>query len=107
MGDKMIDMIEINISNGILPQVSAFIVYKDKICYMNDRKYFVDDFFLKQLKDVLYTFKNEYGSSQQIDAEEFTIKVYSQGVEDVYHGKGVFPVNYFEFKRLLGDINGR
>lgn len=103
----MIDTIEINISNGILSQVSVLIVYQDKICYINDKKYSVDDFFLKQLKDVLYTFKNEYGSSQQIDAEEFTIKVYSQGVEDVYHGKGVFPVNYFEFKRLLGDINGR
>lgn len=103
----MIDTIEININNGILPQVSAFIVYKDKICYMNDRKYFVDDFFLKQLKDVLYTFKNEYGSSQQIDAEEFTIKVYSQGVQDVYHGKGKFPINYMELKKLLGDINGR
>lgn len=103
----MIDMVEINISNGVLPQISAFIVFKDKICYMNDKKYLVDELFLKQLKDILYTFKNEYGTSRQIDAEEFTIKVYSQGVEDVYHGKGIFPTNYVELKKLLGDIYGR
>lgn len=103
----MIDTIEINICNGILPQVSAFIVYRDKTCYMNDKKYSVDELFLKKLKDILYTFKNEYGTSGQIDAEEFTIKVYSQGVEDIYHGKGVFPANYAEFKSLLGDIYGR
>ena len=44
----MIDMIEINISNGILPQVSALVVYQDKVCYINDKKYSVDDLFLKQ-----------------------------------------------------------
>ena len=103
----MIDAIEIIISNGILPQISAYVVYRDKICYINDKKYSVDDLFLKKLKDILYTFKNEYGISQQIDVEEFTIKVYSQGVEDVYHGKGVFPANYALFKKLLGDVYGR
>lgn len=103
----MIDAIEIIISNGILPQISAYVVYRDKICYINDKKYSVDDLFLKKLKDILYTFKNEYGISQQIDVEEFTIKVYSQGVEDVYHGKGVFPANYAIFKKLLGDVYGR
>lgn len=103
----MIDTIEINISNGILSQVRALIIYKDKICYMNGKKYSVNDIFLKCLKDILYTFKNEYGISNQIDAEEFTIKVYSQGRQDIYHGKGVFPANYIELKKLLGDINGR
>lgn len=103
----MIDTIEINISNGILPQISAYVFYQDKICYINDKKILVDDLFLKQLKDILYTFKNEYGTSGQIDAQEFTIKVYSQGVEDIYHGKGIFPANYVEFKKLLGDIYGR
>ena len=103
----MIDMIEINISNGVISQVSSLIVFQDKVCYINDKKYLVDDLFLKQIKDILYTFKNEYGSSQQIDAEEFTIKVYSQGQEDVYHGKGIFPTNYVVFKRLLGDVYGR
>ena len=61
MGDKMIDAIEIIISNGILPQISAYVVYQDKICYINDKKYSVDDLFLKQLKDIIYTFKHEYG----------------------------------------------
>lgn len=60
----MIDTIEITISNGVLPQISAYVVYQDKICYINDKKYSVDDLFLKQLKDILYTFKNEYGISQ-------------------------------------------
>ena len=103
----MIDMIEINISNGILPQVSALVVYQDKVCYINDKKYSVDDLFLKQLKDILYTFKNEYGTSQGIDVEEFTINVHSKDKIDVYHGKGKFPINYMELKKLLGDINGR
>lgn len=103
----MIDTIEINISNGVLFQISAFVFFKEKICYINDRKYLVNESFLAQLKGIIYTFKNEYGTSGQIDAEEFTIKVCSQGVEDVYHGKGIFPTNYVELKELLGDIYGR
>lgn len=103
----MIDTIEINISNGISSQVSAFIFYNDKICYMNDKKYFLDNSFLTCLKGIIYTFKNEYGTSCQIDAEEFTIKVYSRGIQDVYHGKGVFPANYNQLKKLLGDLDGK
>ena len=104
IGDKMIDMIEINISNGILAQINALVLYQKKICYINNKKYSIDDLFLKQLTDILYTFKNEYGTSQGIDVEAFTINVHSKDKIDVYHGKGVFPANYVMLKKLLGDI---
>lgn len=42
----MIDTIEVNVSDGILPQLSAYVVYQDKVCYIY-KKYLAYDLFLK------------------------------------------------------------
>lgn len=103
----MVDAIEIIINNGAIPQVSAFIYYKEKVCYLNDKKYSVDDEFLNEFTRIISGWKNEYGTKEGIDVEEFTITVHHNGKEYVYHGKGVFPKYYSRIKELLGDLNVR
>ena len=63
----------------------------------------------KEFKDniinTIYLWKNEYGSDNNSDSEEFLIKVTSKEGIDTYHGKGIFPANYESLKRLLGEVN--
>ena len=103
----MIDAIEIIIQNGFHNQISAYIVYKNKVCYLNDKKYEVTDEFLNEVKSIIFTWKNEYGYTNNIDEEEFQVKVIASKQEDIYHGKGNYPNNYGRLKELLGGLNGR
>ena len=102
----MIKAIEIIINNGSINETNYMISYTNKVCYQNDKKYEVTDSFLDELKNTILYWKKEYGSNNIIDAEEFTVIVYSNDGEDKFHGKGIYPNNYEIFKRLLGDING-
>ncbi len=102
----MVDAIEIIINNGALVQTSALIAYKQKVCYLNEKKYEVDDSFLEEFVRILSQWKNEYGTKSGIDVEEFKVTVYSGKREDVFHGKGIFPDNYSRIKELLGGLNG-
>ena len=100
----MIQTIEINIRNGILEKINALIIYERKICYINNKKYEITDEFLDELLDTICLWKNEYGSDDNIDSEEFTINVKTKDSEEIFHGKGIFPYNYPYLKELLGDV---
>ena len=100
----MIKGIEIIINNGI-KEDKYLISYLDKTCYTNTKKYTVSDNFLNEIKNTIVYWKKEYGKSNVIDAEEFTIKIYSD-TTDIYHGKGIYPDNYNYLKELLGDYDG-
>ena len=103
----MIKAIEIILNNGMASGSNYLISYTNKVCYFNDKKYELNDEFLDKLKHILLYWKNEYGTNNKlIDAEEFTITVYSDDGEDKFHGKGIYPDNYGLLKELLGDING-
>ena len=101
----MIKAIEIIIKNGIYSN-NYLISFTNKNLYLNNKKYEVTETFLNNLKNTILYWKNEYGSSKEIDIEEFTVIVYSDEGEDKYHGKGIYPNNYNYFKELLGDYNG-
>ena len=47
--------------------------------------------------------KNEYGGSTTIDAEEFLVTVTTNKGKETFHGKGIFPHNYEALKELLSD----
>lgn len=102
----MIKAIEIIIKSGVNITYNCIISYTNKTCYLNDKKYEVTDEFLNTLKNTILYWKNEYGTSNKIDAEEFTIIVYSEDGEDKYHGKGIYPNNYSLLKEMLGDLHG-
>ncbi len=103
----MIDAIEINIKNGIFSQMNALIYFPEKVCYLNNKKYNVDDKFLDEIVNIILYWDNEYGTSKGIDMEEFTIIVYSNKKKTKYHGKGKYPDNYSRIKELLGELNDR
>ena len=103
----MIDAIEINIKNGMINQTNALINYLDKVCYLDNKKYTVDDKFLDEIVRIITYWDNEYGVGKGIDIEEFTITVYSNKKKTKYHGKGKYPDNYFRIKQLLGELNVR
>lgn len=103
----MIDNIEINIKSGIKDIFNVLISYKDKMCYINNKKIILSDDLLDRIKRIFIYWKNEYGTSNVIDAQEFTILVKTPNEVTKFHGKGIYPQNYRELIDILGDIYDR
>ena len=101
----MIQTIEIMVRSGIEQTINALVVYSKNICYINNKKYQVTDAFMEELIQTICLWKPEYGSDDNIDSEEFLVKVKSTDGIETFHGKGVFPHNYFVLKELLGDMD--
>ena len=99
----MIERIEFLISRGTVDIYKGLIEPKNNLCYINQKKYEIDDKTIKKIINVIVTWKYEYGSSNILDSEEFTIIVYSN-TKTTYHGKGIFPKNYNELLNIIGDI---
>ena len=102
----MIQTIEINIKSGSKELVSAIILYPKNICYKNNQKYHITKDFLEDIVRTIRLWKNEYGSDNKLDSEEFNIVVKTKDNEEKFHGKGIFPENYRSIKELLGDLHG-
>lgn len=103
----MIERIEILITRATIIDLKATINYNTKECIINDKNYSVTDYFLEELKDLLYGWNNEYGNSNEIDREEFFINVISTNDTTTYHGNGNYPVNYLRLRELLGEVYGK
>lgn len=65
----------------------------------------VDKRKIEELFNVICLWKNDYGRSNVIDAEEFIVKVNTVNGTDIFKGKGIFPNNYEEFLRIVGELN--
>lgn len=105
----MINKIEITINNGAIKKLDMIIFPDKELCNLNDKKYIIDKERIKEILDILCTWKYEYGNNDNtIDSEEFTINVYSNNEKTKYHGKGAYPYNYSKFLNILGGIqNGK
>ena len=101
----MIQTIEVLIHNGIEQSLNALIVYPKNICYINNKKYNVSDYFMEEVIQAICLWRPEYGNDTNIDSEEFLVTVKSTDGKETFHGKGFFPHNYETLKELLGDIN--
>ena len=99
----MLDTMEVTISNG-LQSLYAFIMCKEKICYIDGLKYNVSDEFLDEIIRTISFWDNEYGENNRLDSEEFKVVIRENDKENVFHGKGIFPNNYAYFKELLGEL---
>lgn len=64
----------------------------------------IDKSKLEELLSIICLWKYEYGNSNIIDAEEFTVKVYTNSKIDKFHGKGTYPKNYEAFLNLVGEL---
>lgn len=100
----MINGIEIIINQGANYEKNVFIVPTEKQCYYNNKKYNITDIQIENILKLLTTWKYEYGCMPIIDAEEFNVIVYSNDGKTTYHGKGIYPYNYSEFKSIIGDV---
>ena len=101
VGDRMIDTIEITIHNGIFVTKNALIVPQAKVCYYNNRKYNVEDSWIQEIINMIFHWNHEYGSTSDIDIEEFDIKIIGENKETTDHGKGIYPHNYESLKEHL------
>ena len=101
----MIQSIEIIIQSGLHVTTNALILCSKKIAYINDKKYLISDSFLDELEKTIYLWKNEYGSANVIDCEEFLITIKTKKGKETIHGKGIYPHNYDALKELLSDID--
>ena len=101
----MIKTIEIIIRNGIFEKIKMLLIAERNICYLNDKKINIDEEWKNQLIRTIRTWKNEYGTKEGVDLEEFTIIVHANKKE-IIHGKGIFPDNYENLIELLGELNG-
>ena len=102
----MVDLIEIKITNGVANIFDVIFDYNENYCIINDRKRLINDEVKDSLLRIIRTWRNEYGSSRIIDAEEFLITVHTTKNEETFHGKGAFPNNYGELLSFLGDLYG-
>lgn len=102
----MVQEIDIQINNGLSESINASINFSKKIFSINNTNYSVSDTYLDNLLDTIYLWKNEYGEDDKLDSEEFTVNVKTENEIEKFHGKGIFPENYYYFKELLGDYNG-
>lgn len=93
--------IEILITS-INKNISLFIDYKNLT--VNNRKK-IDKEIIDELFNIICLWKNDYGRSNVIDAEEFIVKVNTVNGTDIFKGKGIFPSNYEVFLRIVGELN--
>jgi len=100
----MIKTIEILITSGPSELYNVLILPSKNIMYLNNKKYDTTEDFINKLIRIIYLWKEEYGSDNKIDTEEFKITITSKDSIDSFHGKGNYPNNYSLLKDLLDEI---
>ena len=104
----MIESIEIEITKGSVKNINSIIIPKENMYYKNNKKYRIEDKTIEKLLEILTLWKYEYGSSSNIDEEEFRIIVREENKETIYHGKGIFPSSYPLFLDIVRGLeNGK
>lgn len=104
-GDKMVNLIEILITRGIITRYSLLIVPKENICYLNEKKHYLEKDKINKILSIISLWKNEYGIKEAIDQEEFTITITTNNKTETIHGKGIYPNNYNQLLEIIGEIN--
>lgn len=91
-------VIEINNIEGS----NIFEIDANELVVNNSKR--IDKEIIDKLLSIMCLWKNEYGE-KGIDYEEFIVKIYSENSIEQYHGKGVYPDNYEEFIKIVGELN--
>lgn len=100
-----IDKIEIKITN--LSQNMELIVIPSTLqVYTKNNTKTITKEWLDDLLNIICKWDYKYIDNSIIDAETYTIKVYTEGTVDEYFGKGKYPRNYIDFINLVRDVYG-
>lgn len=100
----MVQTIEIKITSGCLILYDALLIPEKNICYLNSKKYEIEETIAPRILKLLSYWKKEYGTASGIDVQEFTITITSTTEETKFHGKGIYPSNYQQLLDILGEI---
>lgn len=101
----MVNLIEILITSGIFTRYNLLLIPKDNICYLNDKKYNLEKAKIDKILALISLWKNEYGTKEGIDQEEFSITITTNSNTETIHGKGIYPNNYNQLLEIIGEIN--
>ena len=99
----MIETIEIRIHNGIREIINATLEFRENTLEIGKKKIPITEAWKKEIIQTIYLWKEEYGTDNNIDSEEFLVIVRTEEGEKTFHGKGIFPTNYDKLKELLGE----
>ena len=100
-----IDKIEI-IINNINDTINVLVMPDNHKAYKDNKEIDIDDTFINRLLNNICLWDKSYVDNSIIDANSYTVKVYTKEGVDTYTGKGKYPDNYPEFLELLGDLDG-
>lgn len=100
----MIELIEIEIKQGINVKLNALLLYKENEIHLNNNKYTITDEFKERLLKIIINWKSQYKNTNKIDEEEYKITIKTEKDEEIIKGKGSYPLNYNELFRLLGEL---
>lgn len=100
----MIKTIEILIRCGINEIYNVIVIPKSATIYINNKKYSIDEEYINSIINIIYLWKEEYGSNNIIDSEEFQVTVTSDDGVTTFHGKGYYPYNYVLLKDIINQI---
>lgn len=101
----MVNLVEILITRGILVKYNLILLPKENVCYLNEKKFYLESDKINMIISIISLWKNEYGVKDGIDQEEFTITITANGNIEKIHGKGIYPNNYQRLLDIIGEIN--
>lgn len=100
----MIELMEIEIKQGIFVKLNLILFYKENELYLNNKKYNINDEFKEKLVRIISSWKSQFKSTNKIDEEEYKVTIRTKEKEKIIKGKGSYPLNYNELFRLLGEL---
>lgn len=76
------------------------------VVMINNEKVKIDaNNFAKRILNIVDNWRESYYGNL-IDGDKFLIKIQEGNLQKFYHGQGNYPLNYGDFKRLIGEISG-
>ena len=100
----MIDLIEIEIRCGIIPKYNILLIPSKNICYINNKKYEVNEVFLYKVISIIKALENMDIKKKNIDEEEYFIRIINNNKEEKIHGVGNCSSNYKQLIILFEEL---
>ncbi len=76
------------------------------VVMINNEKAKIDaNNFAKKILNIVANWQENYYGNL-LDSDSYQITIQEGNLQKFYHGQGNYPLNYGDFKRLIGEISG-
>lgn len=76
------------------------------VVMVNNEKVKIDaNNFAKRILNIVDNWRENYYGNL-LDSDSYQITIQEGNLQKFYHGQGNYPLNYGDFKRLIGEISG-